>query len=927
MLRQPITARVPYKKASAAPLSGGSTVEAQHPSVRLCLTVYTVVSIYAAVSSPRLHPEDRPPVEMDEPNSGQNGHGLSSYPYQPNPEMRVQDFYLSQVDPFSLVQPLPPSTILPSELEAAPQPAPRSDYDGTQELGDSTYGTNSGGKQWQPPSQSLYDGTVSSMSTVGALAAGMSRLQVPYAQSEAGVHPRQPGGRQKRRRLSRPLTADTQISTAGPGAVNDAHSTGVASSHGEDILAHKHINTHIKPFKCSSPLCKQYTRGFATTSDLERHENTHTDSRNLSQSYVCKHGKCRTKEKLWKRWDNLKTHIRDVHSITQVSKEDYLKKHNRTHDQDLAGMVPAASPIVPGGSILEDINNEIMVTGGSNTSFQYPLPQTEPQTNTKQYIDELSQIVKNTSQRRTVPSLEMPHPGNSSTTTTAPLVHYATPSSLFNNQEQTGLYLASFQQLGTYSGNFNMLPDAGRSIQNKSVEGAGGDIYGSGIINISDDDDPPDDQNETISHPKSPTSHRVSFAEPPSTAIDEPQAAHNDEDDDKDGKDDGNEEEIELGVPNEDISQPVLRPGTTPTTDVEQLLHNIKNYSSQDMKKFLEGINQMDALKSLGYEIRAPAQSSTHSHSVRSAQTGPSEVGDGKMHQCRTHGCGASFLSSSGLKKHETRHMRPFGCTHGCKADDKPRTFGSKNDWKRHEESVHFSKDLPIMTWKCDETTEDNAACGKVYQTSSLFQRHLIEHHGVKDKNKKMMERMAKNRFIPAKEASYWCGFCRLTLTDPTDTPVAAAAAAAAAAATSASSSTASTASAASTAPTILYSLLMTSRFNHIDNHFAGRNCLQTSIDQWVTKVQHQERVEALRLTSQYQPGPSRPAGSRKRPAPREQPDSHDSAHEDKPKTTNVYWICCRCGGMSARINSDSCNDCGVRVCVNCEEFERDPGP
>ena len=162
---------------------------------------------------------------------------LPQFSYQPNPETRVNDFYLSQVDPFSFVQPLPSSTVLASEPDAVSQPAPRSDYDETQEPGDSAYGTNSGGKQWQLASQSIYGGTVSSMSTVGALAARMSGLHVPYAQSEAGVSPRQPGGRPKRRRLSRPVTATALSSTAGPGTVNDAHSIGAVSEHGEDMLA------------------------------------------------------------------------------------------------------------------------------------------------------------------------------------------------------------------------------------------------------------------------------------------------------------------------------------------------------------------------------------------------------------------------------------------------------------------------------------------------------------------------------------------------------------------------------------------------------------------------------------------------------------------------------------------------------------------
>ena len=699
------------------------------------------------------------------------------------------------------------------------------------------------------------------------------------------------------------------------------------------------------------------------------------------------------------------------------------------------GVAAAAPPIVP-GSILEDFNSDIMVMGDLNAAFRYP----PPQDNTQHFIDKVEQIVNKSAQRHTAPGVEMPHLGNANTAATAPATHYATHNSLFNNQEQMGIYAAYstglHQHQGPYfTGTFGMLPgtpnamfqqqpdlpqqqgglsyqsmsfqqplqsmtsplssfqtsqttrslasnsqvllsspagqhpasfsrhavqpqpppsvssstwmtagsvfvpdshaqdaemrdagvvetgsvqsanrvqemdadidmdadvdvdvaddddgvaetnannsnddaelktgeqDADGSMQSKSVEGAGGGDCGSGIINISDDDEPPAVQNETASQPKSPTSHRVSFAEPPSAAIDEPLHDEGDEDEDEDENEkdgDEEEEEIELGVPNETISQPVQRPGATPTVGIDQLLDHFGNYSPQDIRRFLDGINNMEALKNSGYEIRAPAQSSTHSRSVRSAQTaqtaqtGPSEGGDGgKMHRCLADGCSASFPSSSGLKKHETRHKRPFGCTHGCKAHDKPQTFGSKNDWKRHEESFHFSQDLPAKTWQCDEMTVDQTVCGRVFGRAALLQRHLTEQHGVRDKAKKVLERAAKYRLIPASEASYWCGFCRETLTDRVDAPSAA----------SAVSTTSS--SRASSAPTIAYARFLTYRFNHIDNHFAGRNCPRTSIDEWVTKEQHQARAEARRLAAR-----------------RAQSDSHD-----KSRSADALMICVR---------------------------------
>jgi hypothetical protein len=98
------------------------------------------------------------------------------------------------------------------------------------------------------------------------------------------------------------------------------------------------------------------------------------------------------------------------------------------------------------------------------------------------------------------------------------------------------------------------------------------------------------------------------------------------------------------------------------------------------------------------------------------------------------------------------RHSRPYGCTFvTCK-----KTFGSKNDWKRHENSQHFH----LETWRCDEERPEGGACAKVCYRKQTFQDHLKKEHGKSDAQyinlKTEICHMGRNC-----QARFWCGFCK----------------------------------------------------------------------------------------------------------------------------------------------------------------------
>lgn len=162
------------------------------------------------------------------------------------------------------------------------------------------------------------------------------------------------------------------------------------------------------------------------------------------------------------------------------------------------------------------------------------------------------------------------------------------------------------------------------------------------------------------------------------------------------------------------------------------------------------------------------------------------------------------------IRKHMKRHMKPYGCTfESCR-----KTFGSKNDWKRHENSQHFH----LETWRCSlphssisslppsqsgpSLPSEAPTCAKVCYRRLSFLEHLKSSHSdffkavdEKEINKKVDEcRIGRNC-----QARFWCGFCK-KLVDLKRKGLDA----------------------------------WNERFDHVDNHFMGRGVEEKRIEDWV---------------------------------------------------------------------------------------------
>lgn len=221
------------------------------------------------------------------------------------------------------------------------------------------------------------------------------------------------------------------------------------------------------------------------------------------------------------------------------------------------------------------------------------------------------------------------------------------------------------------------------------------------------------------------------------------------------------------------------------------------------------------------------------------------------------------MLTGDGGRKHRKRHEKPYACTFP-KCDKK---FGSKNDWKRHENSQHFQLEI----WRCAERQPADHAdhaddeCGKVCHRRESLKSHLEREHGVRDPaavDRKLADcRMGRNF-----ESRFWCGFCQRTI-EPTGTGGPA----------------------------------HGERFDHIDDHFNGRGGLpKADIKGWKHVDPDFADPAAAPPRAPVKGGRSarsrlaRPPQARKRPLGSDGADSERVAKRARSGAGNqdVYWTC-----------------------------------
>ncbi|GJC98402.1 C2H2 type zinc finger domain protein [Colletotrichum higginsianum] len=233
------------------------------------------------------------------------------------------------------------------------------------------------------------------------------------------------------------------------------------------------------------------------------------------------------------------------------------------------------------------------------------------------------------------------------------------------------------------------------------------------------------------------------------------------------------------------------------------------------------------------------------------------------------------------------RHLKPYGCTFpSCF-----KRFGSKNDWKRHENSQHFQVEM----WQCHEKRADNEneSCGKVCLRRETFRSHLLREHKMKESSQVDKE-LEKCRVGRDGEPRFWCGFC-VKIVDITQKGPNA----------------------------------WAERFDHIDNHYAGRNNLsKKNHSDWIPVGPELPDVDLTRSSDASSDAESvdenlvavasrLPQGMSGQTRKRSLGDDDERPNSKRART--YMWRCCTCQWELVYEVNASCIACSHMRCSNCD--------
>ncbi|KUI61049.1 Zinc finger transcription factor ace1 [Cytospora mali] len=310
---------------------------------------------------------------------------------------------------------------------------------------------------------------------------------------------------------------------------------------------------------------------------------------------------------------------------------------------------------------------------------------------------------------------------------------------------------------------------------------------------------------------------------------------------------------------------------------------------ASDLIKALEDKGTLaELLEQLGYQKSRATNATTRATPlVRSLASDSGQV------TCNEPSCGKTFPRPCELKKHQKRHEKPYGCTFPkCF-----KRFGSKNDWKRHENSQHHQLEL----WKCDEPskTDPKDVCGRACHRREQFKIHLSRDHEICDQGT-IDSKLDRCRVGRNCETRFWCGFCKVVVEIQDGGRNA-----------------------------------WTERFNHIDDHFSGRNYVKMDISEWKSMDPDTNDID-LNLPGPNDQSYSSPPGPSSGPslgvdnglkrsadAEAQQPRSRNK----RPRAIETLWFCCHCGGQSLTSTSMNCcmDDCNGHIKCNACRVERVP--
>ncbi|EFY89673.1 C2H2 type zinc finger domain protein [Metarhizium acridum CQMa 102] len=592
----------------------------------------------------------------------------------------------------------------------------------------------------------------------------------------------------------------------------------------------KHKNRHTKPYKCIVPTCH---KGFATANDLERHRRTvHRDEcRNESNSivYNCTHcltepGKQnRRKKQEWPRKDNFIAHLARIHNIDANVMDNLDRYIVRSQSQ------PETSPDIAQRSNRDAAQHDLT---GVGTLPDLMAPQTEGT-----YVKQLANLTGGQVNALTEQRLRKFWQNNSNHFESSGEPQYITPHVLGQglNDDLLGSSLETAQNRPLdfdFVSNHRVMDPPPQNVGMIASLQHPGIATNDGETNDADMDN--DETDACISnHLERPNSPAGIVPEPLESAAPPSQAGH------------GTDHNAIM-----DIVKRLQLP--TPVGQPSSLTDHVKKLSQETRHALVAVLCASD---------------------LDGDNQGIVDLDTAAKSQNACHMCQKRFRRPCELTKHLKRHSKPYACTwKGCS-----KTFGSKNDWKRHECKQHYH----METWTCDLSS-----CPKrSWNRRETFKAHLIKEHMFA--GPEAIEKKVEQCRRGANSASnFWCGFCVKNI------------------------------DAAATAT-------WTTKFDHIDNHFCGKDGMeQKSIDEWIYPEPENrgDIAEALSSATQSTPITFCPPDInefRKRKAEPTNLESQPLGKKQSPSDI-LMWDCCGCGAFLNIRTSPSCITCEHVRCDYC---------
>ena len=481
----------------------------------------------------------------------------------------------------------------------------------------------------------------------------------------------------------------------------------------------KHMLKHEKPFKCTQQGCSR-TQGFITVNDLNRHlKSVHKVKVNCrTRTFKCASTKCRNPDKEWPRLDNFKQHIIRMHPDENVQelierselKDDYA--NGLAIENALAGM--DASKYQSEGPSTSPAN--LMLTSGTQpfssgwNTIQSTINFTENETRLPPISSASSEPFQSDRPKGKSPRLS--HSQSIHSSKRLPSVSFSgvpTPSA------SAGLSALAEAAVADTSGRQPTPNPVANMLLGSSVQA----ILNPGTACDSEKKDPLQSLSAMIAN-SIKNSNGSSIEDSIYRAI---------------------AQAVELGT---------QRPGAQNHSDSPELKQRHGPDSYHDTSGAGININQNDG----GEEIMDAGEITKQLASLARMKKQKKERKSGRSSSRTCIHCNKTLPRACDMNKHIKRHTRPFGCTfHKCN-----KVFGSKNDWKRHENSQHFQNEM--FRCQISDSSKRYGVCARIFYAGKAFEEHLKDGHKISN-NELVSDHVREGRIGRGNQGRFWCGFCK----------------------------------------------------------------------------------------------------------------------------------------------------------------------